>query len=283
MGKGSAMRFQLIAFDLDGTVLRDDKTISPRTLGSLKAAASLGIRVVPATGRVAKMVPDELLQLPGTRYVLTSNGASVVDLKNRSVVYSRPMALDASLRIVRFFASGGFFVEAYCGGVSYADAAALPALRGAGLPDRFFRYIDASQTFVGSLPDFLERKGAPLEKVNVPYVPALEKERLAREVLAMGPYSVTSSGSVNLEINDAEASKGDGLLHLCHILGIEPGRVAAFGDGDNDRSMLRFAGLGIAMGNAEPGLFRQADYVTSTNEEDGVAQAIEKLILSPER
>lgn len=277
------MKIQLIAFDLDGTVLRDDKTLSPRTLNSLREAASRGIRVVPATGRVAKMVPNELLRLPGARYVLTSNGASVVDLENRSAVYARPMTLDASLKIVRFFASGGFFVEAYCGGVSYADASALPSLRKAGLPERFFRYIDASQTFVGNLPDFLERKGAPLEKVNVPYVPALEKERLAREVLTMGPYSVTSSGSINLEINEAGASKGDGLLHLCRILGIEPERVAAFGDGDNDRSMLRFAGLGVAMGNAEPDLLREAGYVTGTNEEDGVAQAIEKLILSPEQ
>lgn len=277
------MSFQLIAVDLDGTVLRDDKTLSPRTLKSLEEAASRGVRVVPATGRVAKMVPEELLRLPGSQYVLTSNGASVVDLKNRSVVYSRPMTLDASLRIVRFFTSRGSFVEAYCGGVSYSDAATLPALREAGLPEHFFRYIDASQTFVHGLPDFLEQNGIPLEKVNVPYLPASERKILAKEILAMGPYSVTSSGSINLEINDAQASKGDGLLHLCRILGIENDQVMAFGDGDNDRSMLRYAGLGIAMGNAEPGLFREADYVTGTNEEDGVAQAVEKFVLSPER
>lgn len=276
------MKIQLLAVDLDGTVLRDDKTISARTLKSLEDAASRGVRVVPATGRVAKMVPKELLRLPEARYILTSNGASIVDLQSRSVLYSRPMTMEASLRIVRLFTYLGFFVEAYCGGVSYSDAALLPALRQSGLPERFFRYIDASQTFVGDLPDFLERNGAPLEKVNIPYLPAAKKERLEREVLAMGPYSVTSSGSINLEINDAGASKGDGLLHLCRILGIESDRVMAVGDGDNDRTMLRFAGLGVAMGNAEPDLFREADFVTGTNEEDGAAQAVEKFVLSPD-
>jgi Cof subfamily protein (haloacid dehalogenase superfamily) len=276
------MKYQMLALDLDGTVLKNDKTISPRTLKSLKEAADRGVRIVPATGRVAKMVPVELLRLPGTRYILSSNGANVVDFKEKKTIYSNPMTAADSLRLVRFLASRGLFVEAYCGGASFADSSALSNLRRTGLPERFFRYIDASQTFVGSLPDFLEQKRIPLEKVNIPYLPNLEKERLEQKIQAMGPYSLTSSGFFNLEINAAGASKGDGLLHLCGILGIERDRVMAFGDGDNDRSMLRFAGLGVAMGNAEPGLFREADEVTGTNEEDGVAQAIEKLVLTPD-
>ncbi|MVB10638.1 5-amino-6-(5-phospho-D-ribitylamino)uracil phosphatase YcsE [Caprobacter fermentans] len=276
------MNFQLIALDMDGTVLKNDKTVSKRTMEALGKAAALGIQIVPATGRVAKTVPEEMLRLPGVRYLLTSNGASVVDLTDRSVLYSHPMTMEASLRIVRFFVSRGYFMEAYCGGVSYANEGELPPLRKAGLPEEFFRYIDASQTFVSDLAGFLERNGIPLEKVNLPYVPALERGRLRREILAMGPYSVTSSGTINLEINDRSASKGDGLRHLCETLGIDRKRVAAFGDGDNDRSMLKFAGLGVAMGNAEPDLFRDADYVTGTNEEDGVASAVEKFILSEE-
>lgn len=274
------MQYQLIAFDLDGTVLKDDKTISPRTLNALKEAASRGVRIVPATGRFEKMVPKELLSLPGVRYLVTCNGARVVDLSNQSVVYSRTMTMEVSLKIVRFLAMRGLFIEAYCGGVSYADSASLPALRNTELPERFYRYIDVSQTFVNDLPSFLERNGKPLEKINIPFVPAEERESLRNEILAMGPYSVTSSGMINLEINDTAANKGDGLVNLCKTLGIGLESVMAFGDGDNDRSMLQAAGLGIAMGNAAPEIQKDADKVTATNEEDGVACAIEKYILS---
>ncbi|XOQ44812.1 MAG: 5-amino-6-(5-phospho-D-ribitylamino)uracil phosphatase YcsE [Clostridium sp.] len=274
------MNIQLIAFDLDGTVLRDDKTISPRTLSALREAVSRGIQIVPATGRFEKMVPKEVLCLPGIRYLLTCNGARVVDLSNQSVIYSRTMTLPDALKLVRFLVSRGYFVEAYCAGVSYADSTALPALHAAGLPEEFFRYIDASQTFVDDLLSFLERQGKPIEKFNIPYVPAEERERLKKEILALGPYSITSSGLINLEINDAAANKGDGLLNLCKKLGVGMESVMAFGDGDNDRNMLKAAGLGIAMGNAEPEIQRDADAVTATNEEDGVACAIEKYILS---
>ncbi|MFU0832954.1 MAG: 5-amino-6-(5-phospho-D-ribitylamino)uracil phosphatase YcsE [Oscillospiraceae bacterium] len=277
------MQYQLIAFDLDGTVLRDDKTISQRTLSALREAASRGIQIVPATGRFEKMVPKEILGLPGVRYLITCNGARVVDLSNQSVVYSRTMTVEASLKIVRFLTMRGLFIEAYCGGVSYADSAELPSLRKTALPEWFFRYIDASQTFVEDLLSFLAHNGKPLEKINIPYVPAEERERLREEILAMGPYSVTSSGKINLEINDVEASKGDGLLNLCKTLGIGLESVIAFGDGDNDRSMLQAAGLGIAMGNAEPEIQKNADVVTGTNEEDGVACAIEKYVFSQNR
>ncbi|MCI1965799.1 MAG: Cof-type HAD-IIB family hydrolase [Oscillospiraceae bacterium] len=274
------MRIQMIALDLDGTVLRNDKSISPRTLETLKQAAQMGVRIVPATGRVAKMVPEELLRLPGARYILTSNGANVIDMKNHSTVYSRTMTAAASLRLIRFLTERGLFAEAYTGGVSYSDSALLRQLFKFNLPEQFFQFIRASQTLVDNLPAFLEQQGALLEKVNIPYLPKKEKQFLAEEIPAMGPYSVTSSGYQNLEINAVHASKGDGLLHLCQVLGMERDRVMAFGDGDNDRTMLRFAGLGVAMGNAEPDLFGVADEVTDTNEEDGVAKAVEKYVLS---
>ena len=274
------MNIQLIAVDLDGTVLREDKTISPRTLRAFRKVSSHGVQIVPATGRFAKMVPKELLQLPGVRYLLTCNGARVVDLISQSVLYAHPMSMEASMRLVRFCVSRGLFIEAYCGDVSYANPTALPALKKVGLPDRFFRYIEASQTFVEDLPSFLEQQKKPIEKVNIPYVPAQQREILRQEILTMGSYSVTSSGRINLEINDATANKGDGLLHLCQKIRITPEHVMAFGDGDNDRSMLKIAGLGIAMGNAEEEILQDADAVTETNEEDGVACAIERYILS---
>ena len=274
------MGIELIAVDLDGTALRTDKTVSPRTVRALSAAAARGVHVVPATGRVAKMVLRELREIPGVCYALTSNGASVVDLRDGSVLYSNPIPPEHSRGIVRFFVSRGILTEAYVGGVSYANAGAAEPLRRLGLPESFFDYVRESQIFVEDLEKTLDTRGWRLEKINIPYLPEGERERIAAALLATGNYSVTSSGGCNLEVNAATANKGDGLAHLCRLLGVAPDRVMAVGDGDNDVSMLRFAGLGVAMGNAVPEARRAARAVTAANDKDGLAQAVERYVLA---
>lgn len=273
------MKIELIAVDLDGTVLKTDKTVSRRTLKALQTAAERGVRIVPATGRVAKMVPRALLELPGVRYLLTSNGAAVFDRHDGSVLYSNTMTAEASVWLARFFVSRGYLTEAYCGGLSYANRGALDTLSGLDFPEGFYDYIMKSQIFVDDLPAFLQEHGCLLEKVNIPYVAPQIRAELSAGVLGTGDYSITSSGYDNLEINAADACKGDGLFHLCERLGIGREQVMALGDGDNDVSMLRFAGLGVAMGNAAPEVKAAADLVTETNNEDGVASAVERLVL----
>ena len=267
------MKIELIAMDLDGTALRTDKTLSRRTRAALAAAAARGIRVVPATGRVMKMVPRAILEIPGVRYALTSNGASVVDVSDRSVLYSNPMPREDTDRIVRFFLSLGYLTEAYCGGASYANKGVLERMYGLNLPKKFYSYVLESQIFVDDLAGFLRERGMRAEKLNIPYVPAERREELRREVSAMGEYSVTCSGGINLEINSATADKGDGLRHLCERLGIGQDRVMAV------LSMFRFAGLSVAMGNAAPQVLGAADAVTGTNDGDGAASAVERYAL----
>lgn len=273
------MKIELIAIDLDGTALRTDKTVSKRTRDALSEAAARGILVVPATGRVAKMVPRPIREIPGVHYALTSNGASVLDFSDRSVLYSNLMPREASDRIVRFFLTKGYLTEAYCGGLSYANGEAFPKLLDLKLPPEFYDYIRESQIFVEDLPEFLAGHGFRLEKVNVPFVSAGEIAPLRQAVLDMKDYSITSSGLVNLEIGAASANKGDGLMHLCERLGVGPDRVMVLGDQDNDLSMFRFAGFSVAMGNAAPEVLGAADAVTKTNDEDGAALAVERYAL----
>lgn len=272
------MKIKLIAIDLDGTVLRDDKTISDRTLRVLSKAATNGIQIVPATGRPAGRVSEELLRLPGIRYLLTCNGARVLDLAENAVVYSNPMSMEDSLRLIRLLTSRGIFVHAYCADQAYGNRKALSYLSGEDVPKPLLAMIRKTQTLKDDLYGFIQQQGIPLDKINIPYVRDQDREPLKKEILSLGNFSITSSVVTNLEINKANASKGDGLLHLCGKLGIQREQVMAFGDGDNDRSMLSYAGMGVAMGNAEPELTRYADRVTGTNEEDGVASAIEALV-----
>lgn len=274
------MVIKLIALDLDGTVLRTDKTVSERNLRAIRSAVSRGIIVLPATGRMAKMVPELFSPLEGIRYAITSNGASVLDLRDGTVLYSNLMTMGQSNRILKMLSSYGLLIEAYCDGVSYANREALEELPDYNLPKSYYDMVMKSQIFVEDLPGFIKRRNRPLEKINLPYVPEESREELEGRLECMEEYSVTSSFLSNIEINAATASKGDGLGHLCKRLEISPSQVMAVGDSSNDVSLLEYAGVSVAMGNASEPVRRVAKFVTRDNDDDGVAYAIEKFALS---
>ena len=274
------MGIRLIALDMDGTVLRTDKTVSERTLQALRGAVAKGIAVVPATGRIAKMVPKPVASVPGVRYAITSNGAAVADLQEKVFLYTNLMSREDTDRLLRMLDPCGLLVEAYCGGVSYSDQLRMDMFSHYSVPPLIYNYVVESQIFVENLPEYVASNGYRLEKVNIPYVPDSMQGPLREQILAAGGYSVVSASLVNLEINKAGVSKGDGLAHLCGRLGISPSEVLACGDGDNDFEMIRFAGVGVAMENSIPELKAAADFVTDTNDGDGVAKAIEKFALS---
>ncbi len=276
------MKWELIAMDMDGTLLKSDKTVSKRSVEALRAAVERGVAVIPATGRVARMLPKPVAALRGVRYAITSNGALVVDLQERRAVYRNLMTLRQAERLLALLDSYGLFAEAYCGGVSYSEKGALALAVKAGLPENVLAYIMESQRFVESLSGEISRQPFPPEKVNVPYVPVELRAELRERILSLSGLSVTSSEWENLEINAASCSKGAALRFLCTKLAVSPSRVLAVGDGDNDESMLRYAGMAVAMENASPALKAAADFVTGTNDRDGVAYAVEKFVLAGE-
>lgn len=274
------MVIKLIALDLDGTLLKTDKTISKRNTAAIRSAVKRGILVLPATGRMVKMVPSLFNAAEGFRYAITSNGASVLDLRNSTVLYSDLMTMEQSLHILRMLSSYGLLIEAYCDGRSYANREALAELSDYNLPKSYYDLIMNSQIFVENLTKYIERRNRPLEKINLPYVPEELRGELTARLECMEEYSVTSSYMSNIEINAAEASKGNGLRHLCKRLEISPSQVMALGDGSNDISLLEYAGCSVAMGNASDPVKRVAKFVTHANDDDGVAYAIEKFALS---
>ena len=274
------MNIKLIAVDMDGTILRTDKFVSDRTMAALRKAAKSGCVVLPASGRVANNLPKQVTSIPGIRYVITSNGASVVDMQNRASVYTNLMTVENSNRLLERVCKTGFFVEAYCEGVSYSDRSTLGGLLRLNPPKTLFDLITRSQIFVDDLPRYIASRRVRLEKVNMPFLPKESRDKLYRELSECGEYSLCSSFPDNIEINRSDCSKGEALKHLCETLGIRSEEVMAIGDGGNDLTMLRYAGLGVAMGNAEPDVLDAADCVTATNDEDGAALAIEKYALA---
>lgn len=274
------MSIRLIAADMDGTLLRSDKTVSKRTVRTLNSAIQKGCVFVPATGRVAKMLPKAAASIPGVCWAITSNGASVLNLKTKAPIFTDLMTEEQSVRILTKLCATGYLTEAYCSGVAYSERRALDRMLKLNPPEWVVRLVYESQIFVDSLPEFIASHRARLEKVNMPYLPDAPREQLYRELSQCTEFSICSSCSTNIEINKAGCSKGKALKFLCEKLGILPEEVMAEGDGGNDMSMLKYAGLAVAMQNAEKEVLAQANFITKSNDEDGAAAAVEKFVLA---
>ena len=139
--------------------------------------------------------------------------------------------------------------------------------------------MERLRTPVPELRAYLREKGEALQKLQLYFTDLALRERLLRELPERYPtLAVTTSIPFNIEINSALSTKGRALESLCKMLGIDPTGTIAFGDGSNDISLLRAAGCGVAMANAEPAVKAAADRVTRTNDASGVAAVIEEYL-----
>ncbi len=273
------MNIKLIALDMDGTVLRTDKTISDRNIEVIRKAAEKDILIVPATGRMAGMIPKQILDLGCVRYALTSNGASVVDLEKNKVVYSNLMTKQETEYIINFLSQYNILFECFAEGKSYSDLKFKDKIKDfADYPQIFKDMIMNSQNFVENIPDYMKSNDLRLEKINIPYMTEELNRELNEKLGKMKEFAITSSFLNNIEINRVSSNKGDGLSNLCKYLNIDAENVMACGDQLNDLQMLKIAGCSVAMGNGADEVKKVAKFETLTNDEDGVAYAIEKYV-----
>lgn len=276
------MNIKLIATDLDGTTLKTDKTVSEATIAAFRSAAENGIQVVPSTGRTLHMVPEQITGLSCINYAVVSNGASVVNLKDNSVVYSNLLSKEISLKILDMLSQYNIVVEVFENGFSYSEKGIIERLPAYVRSEFYYFYRVEKQAFVDNLRKFVRDNDSPVEKICMPYLPDKSvRLEIVNKLNKISGCSLTSANEMDVEINAETANKGDGLKHLCDYLGIEKANVMVFGDEKNDMDMFRFAGVSVAMGNAAEALKRVADIVTETNENDGVARAIRKYALAP--
>lgn len=270
------MNIRLIALDMDGTTLRNDHHVSAHTLSTLKKVIQHGITVVPASGRMADILPPELLTLEGIRYIIASNGANIIDLSAQKVIYSDHLpapTLQAVFEVLRPF---HLYSELYSCNKIYVEKRFFNAFLESrhSYPPAFLDHIFE----VEDLYSYALEHDLPVEKVNLPFLDPSLVLPLGNAIRALKGITLTTSGFDNLEINASDVSKAHALAALARHLSIPRESIMAIGDNYNDIEMIRWAGLGVAVSNAIRSLKEAADAVTASNEEDGVAQAVEKFI-----
>ncbi len=274
------MDIKLIGLDLDDTTLTTKKEFTPHTKEVLEECLRRGIQVLPATGRVKAAIPDYLRSIEGLRYVLTSNGAAVIDLAEDKMIYQNGIAWDRALEIFDFLEKYHTFYDAYIDGMGWCEGRFFDHLDRFNIPSNTMGVVKMSRTKVENLRAFVREQKKPVEKINMFFAVEEERQQAFRELRQISDIAVTCSLANNIEINNKTCNKGDALLRLGEILNLKPEQIMACGDGNNDIEMIDMAGMGVAMENAVDELKKVANFVTKTCDEEGVAYAIEKFALS---
>ena len=270
---------KLIALDLDGTTLNSEKQLTERTKKAIEAAIEKGVSVVIATGRAYSALPGEVFEIKGMKYIMTSNGASITDITKGEKIYSNCIeakALESTVSLLRKY---DFMLEFFIKGVAYVEQEIYDKIAATTFAQSHKTYITETRKPVKGLLDFALLHKEIVENINVNFENQDDRSMM-RDVLAtLENVTITTSFDHNLEIGGFTTSKADAVKVICNELGICDENVMACGDSPNDGAMLRAAGFSVAMKNAKEELKETAKYVTSTNDEDGVAEAIEKFVL----
>lgn len=240
---------KLIALDMDGTLLNNEHNVSEENRMAIKKAEKKGVHVVLSTGRSLKTARDYVLSLELSSYLVTVNGSEIWG-PDGELVHRSPVATEhiqwmhelSSQHNARFWA------------------------------------ISTENNWNNEMPDDLLSQewlkfGFHIEEDDV-------REKVLKELKAKGLFELSNSSLVNIEVNALGINKAKGLEKVCGLLGISMENVMAVGDSLNDIAMITDAGLGIAMGNAQEAVKHAANDITGTNNENGVAQAIRKWVLS---
>lgn len=272
------MPIQLIAMDLDGTLLQSDHiTVSERNREALRRAAEQGVRLALASGRTWVQLESVAQQAPDARYALLSNGAAARDLHKQETLFTFDFPWEDFRLLLSLLHRYDAVFEAYCDGHSFLERRLTGQFQNDSLPAAFIERLIARLTIVDDLEEALA--GRKPEKVNVFSMREQNYRLLFNELNESGRFEVSSSIIGNLEVNFKGVNKGAGLARLCEKLGIPPENVMAFGDATNDLDMLQWAHWSFAMANAHELAKQAARYETASNEEDGVAQAVERFAL----
>lgn len=264
------MKYKMIAVDMDGTLLNSNGEISERNTHAIRCAMDRGVRFVLATGRPIQGVRDYADKLGISGPVITYNGAMIVDAVTEEILYEQGMDRDDAALAMELGRQYDTTMCIWSKGQLYVNK----------LNDRAYEYMKIS----GVEPVLVEDYDSLIHDGITKILWYDDEDMIGRmpAEMATKPFSETSfclSRPFFIEFFSNKVSKANAISKLCEVYGILPEEVITIGDAPNDLPMIEFAGLGVAMDNADDSVKAAAKYVTATNDEDGVAAVIEKFVL----
>ena len=271
---------RMIGLDLDGTLLTGQKELTAGNRAALEKAAENGVYIVPVTGRPLSGIPSQVLELDFIRYAITSNGAVTTDRACGKTIRERCMSRETAEKTLRAAQEERIILEYFTGGYGYHDSVTHELLWKKFENTPILRYLEKSRIPVEDLYGRLRESRRGIENLSIMCPTPEVKESILSRVKGIEGIRIIYPWPTDLEITSMDADKGEALLSLAAGLGINREEVMAMGDGNNDLGLMNAAGLSVAMGNSSPEVLAAADFQTSDNEHDGVAEAISHYVLS---
>lgn len=266
------MKYRILVLDLDGTLTNSEKKITPRTKEALKGIQRKGVKIVLASGRPTYGIvslAEELKLKEYGGYILSYNGANIIDCKSGNLLFETCLPEGSISKIMELTKKYQVDILSYEGDTIITNNKENPYAfiesKVNGLP---LKEVQELETYI----DFPITKCIMLgENEHLAGVEGPVKRELGEK------YSVYRSEGYFLEIMPENVDKAASLERLLAHLKLTRQEMVACGDGFNDLSMLEYAGLGVAMGNAVAKAKEIADYVTGSNDEDGIAQVVDRF------
>lgn len=276
------MSYKLICIDVDGTLLGENGEIPEENIIAVERAYKKGVQVVISTGRIYSNAVQISNRIKVKSPVIAANGAVVKDWYNRKVIFHAHFEKYDYEKLFDLLSKYNLVAHFYTMDkvISYSVIGNIAALvyKFKNLSKNHKIYVDSSLT-LKSLKKKLKKNEGKIVKC-VLY--SMDKERLMqfrKEIEETTDMSVFGAGSYSIEIGPKGVSKGSAVKKLAKYLNIDRKDIICIGDNENDIEMIKYAGLGVAMGNAVDSLKEVADYITDTNINSGVAKVINKFVL----
>ncbi|BDU51618.1 Cof-type HAD-IIB family hydrolase [Haliovirga abyssi] len=267
------MKYKMLVMDMDDTLLRKDHTISERTKKAIKETQEKGVKVVLASGRPDFAMKDYAKELELDKYksyILSFNGARIIDCHKDEIIFEQSLKKEVAHELYEISKKENMFIHTYLSDDIITEQ------------NNEYTEIEANITGmkIKTITDFKKSiKGNVIKVLMLEDPTYLKKVSEKLHPKLSDKLNMTISKPYFLEFMDKGIDKGETLKKLANKLNINIDEIIAVGDSFNDSTMIKTAGLGVAMGNAHEEIKEIADYITDTSMNDGVAKLIEKFIL----
>lgn len=269
------MTRKMIALDVDGTLLHSDGSLSRKNLTAIKNGDAGGLYLVINSGRTFYELPEQVRGCGCFSYFIYSNGAGIAD-RSGQILSATYIDREVSEKILQLLFTCDVMVEIYRHGRPYTDRKNLneQVWTDFGVESTYRPVLRETRRGVADLRAFYLEEPESVEMIHVFFRDPTERLACFDRIGKLPGVKITTSMKNNMEIFSAHADKGEALSRLALLLGVRREEIIAVGDSRNDIPMIRFAGDGVAVGNACDELRQTADRIVCTNDEDAAASVI---------
>lgn len=266
--------------DLDDTFLAPDKSIPEANLRLMDELDACGIELVPCTGRHVGGVPEAMRAHSCVRHIVASNGGIVYDTQARRDIHRVAMDTEVIVGLYERLRDLPVIFDAFADGYAYSEKARRYLFDQIDVPEGLRAYLKAGRTFIeASIPELLPTVG-PVTKLSLFFVDEEGARAIDEGVAASGCLYYVQTSASNYEVMHVDATKGAALAWLAKEMGWPIGQVYAFGDNNNDLTMLAAAGHGVAMANGNDAAKQAAKSVAPPAVDGGVGLFVRELLES---